>query len=130
MVKTKKESSLRNLRVCHDVCSYFRPRTKVRLRLRGHKQYFWGARAVKCTSGAPDLLLFLGGTILVWGAQAVFWGHGPEMFPSGARPALYIFANRIVMQLSRRVFQKISHTEILQEKCVVDFCIVDCFSAF
>ena len=46
-------------------------------------------QAPKCTPVAPSLLLSfgvqssLGGTFLVWGAQAVIGGHGPEMPPVG-----------------------------------------------
>ena len=41
-----------------------------------------------CTPVAPSLLIFSGhgprlggGTIFVWGTQAVIWGHGPGMPP-------------------------------------------------
>ena len=51
--------------------------------------------------------LCLGSAILAWGGHKQWYGgHSPEMSPYGARPALYISASSIVMQLSRRVLQQ------------------------
>ena len=87
-------------------------------------------------SGSWPVTLFWG-TILAGGAQfslrgaqAMVWGARPQNAPRGAEPGPYIAANPTVMQLSRRVLQKISHSEKLSVKCVVDFYIVDCFSVF
>ena len=54
-VKTKKKKrfSARNFRLSLGVHSFFRPGTKLFSRLGGHKQYFVGAQAPKCTPVAP-----------------------------------------------------------------------------
>ena len=84
-VKTKERFLLRNPRLYHEVYSYFRPRTEVCLRLGGHKHYFLGAQAPKCSPVVPGLLLYFGAQSLLgghnsrlWGAQAVICGARPR----------------------------------------------------
>ena len=115
----KKESLFRNLRPCHDVYSYFRPRTQVYLRLVGHKQYFWGHRprnALQWHWASGPVTLFWAtifarwGTIFAWGAQAVIWGALPEWFPVGRACTLHLCKphSDAIIQKSA---SKISHSE-------------------
>ena len=127
----KKWSSLRYLRLCHR-----------RLLAERKFAYVWAALAVFWGHRPRNPFQWhragyfilgqnprLGGTVFAGGVTSSnLVRHCPEMPPSGARPTLFIFENPMVMQLFRRVLQKISHSEKLQLKCVVDFYIVDCFS--
>ena len=72
----KKKVSVQNLGLSLSVHSCFLSWNESLLMLGGgHKQYFWGAQAPKCTPVALGLLLF-------WGAQGVILGgHCPEMPP-------------------------------------------------
>ena len=74
------------------VNSYFSSWDEI-LHARGHKHYFWGAQAPKCTPVAPGQLLSFGAqsslgghTSRLEGTSGDLEGHGPEMPPRVAGP--------------------------------------------
>ena len=116
LVKTKKRSSARNLRLRLAFTRVFRPGKRLYSRLSSiyftlYSIYFTrlysrlssilGAEASKCTTVAPGLFRSFGhsarfeGTFFAWGAQAVIWGgHGPKIRGVGLSLGFTLFERR------------------------------------
>ena len=91
--------------------------------LEGAQAVFLGGIGFEMRSSDSGPATLFWRSIFAWGAQfllggegraqAVIWEGTDPKCSHGAGPTLYIFANPIVMQLSRRVFQTKSHPEKL-----------------